>query len=77
MLRAVLDGAWNSLNSEQQACALKSDMAVRILALAGEGVRDTARLRRAAVMGAGDKRPAAQSARRGTVSHPNATKSRG
>jgi hypothetical protein len=61
-LRAVLDEAWSSLSSEQQARISKSEMALRILRLAQRGERDPGKLRAAAILEVfTDKRPRAKS----------------
>ena len=49
LLRAVLDGAWNSLNAQEQAQSSKTLLAERMLRLAATGERDPVRLRVAAV----------------------------
>jgi hypothetical protein len=51
LLRAVLDEAWNSLVTEQQAQTSKCLLAERILGLAAKGERDPMRLRIAALTG--------------------------
>jgi hypothetical protein len=49
VLRRVLDAAWEALSSQQQAVASKSDLALRILKIAGRGEMDPVRLRQRAV----------------------------
>ena len=49
LLRAVLDGAWNSLNAQEQAQSSKTLLAERMLRLAATGERDPVRLRVAAL----------------------------
>ena len=51
LLRAVLDGAWNSLAAEAQAHSSKCLLAESILHLAATGERDPIRLRIAALTG--------------------------
>jgi hypothetical protein len=51
LLRAVLDGAWNSLAAEAQAHSSKCLLAERILRLAATGERNPIRLRAAGLIG--------------------------
>ena len=51
LLRAVLDGAWNSLGAAEQAHSSKCLLAERLLRLAATGERDPIRLRAAALTG--------------------------
>jgi hypothetical protein len=50
LLKTALDEAWTSLGAEQRAHASRTDMAVRILKLARNGVRDPVRLRAGALI---------------------------
>ena len=45
MMRTVLDEAWGLLEPKQRAFTNKTEIAVRILRLAAQGVRDPVRLR--------------------------------
>ena len=45
MMRTVLDEAWGLLEPKQRAFTNKTEIAVRILHLAAQGVRDPVRLR--------------------------------
>jgi hypothetical protein len=52
LLRTALDEAWAALPDRRKSEILKSEMARRILKRAAEGVRDPARLRASALVGA-------------------------
>ena len=45
LMRTVLDEAWGLLEPKQRASTNKTEIAVRILHLAAQGVRDPVRLR--------------------------------
>ena len=45
LMRTVLDEAWGLLEPKQRAFTNKTEIAVRILRLAAQGVRDPVRLR--------------------------------
>jgi hypothetical protein len=51
LLRNVLDQAWALLPDDRKSESQKSDMALRILKKAAEGVRDPVRLRTSALVG--------------------------
>jgi hypothetical protein len=51
ILRGVLDEAWSALPDDRKAYTPKSELAHRILKLAGQGERDPVRLRAAAMIG--------------------------
>jgi len=51
LLTTALEDAWASLSPEQQSRMSKSDLAKRILSLAGQGERDPIRLRARALVG--------------------------
>jgi hypothetical protein len=70
LLRRVPEEAWQALSPQQRVIASKSELALSILRVAGQGEVDPCRLRERAVTGLfpthREKTPAAPSVRRGT-----------